>query len=157
MSSKLSKDEVSQANHAWETLMRTHAVMMRRFSDDDLWRGLSLREYDVLYTLAKSQCELRQSDLLDRVLLSQPAVSRLIDRLVTRGLVERKPDPGDRRGTLIRLTDAGRRLQRDVGKAHGKQIAQYLAAALDTEQMTELTNLLNAIVEVNLDDSKRQQ
>ena len=75
-----------------------------------------MREYDVLYTLSKGPEPVRLSDLNRHVLLSQPAPSRLVDRLVERGLVERCADPADGRGVRLSLTDAGRIVQRRIGR-----------------------------------------
>ena len=103
------------ANDAWEALMTAHAVLMKQFAAQDIWADISMREYDVLYTLSKCREPQRISELNRHVLLSQPALSRLIDRLTERGLVQRQADPADGRGVRLSLTDAGRALQREVG------------------------------------------
>ena len=41
------------ANDAWEALLSAHARLMKQFAAEDIWRDLSMREYDVLYTLSK--------------------------------------------------------------------------------------------------------
>ena len=87
------------ANDAWEALLSAHAVLMKQFAAEDIWADVSMREYDVLYTLSKGREPLRLCDLNRHVLLSQPALSRLVDRLAERGLVERRPDPADGRST----------------------------------------------------------
>ena len=69
---------------------------MKQFAAEDIWADVSMREYDVLYTLSKCPGPMRLSELNRHVLLSQPALSRLVDRLAERGLVERQPDPGRR-------------------------------------------------------------
>ena len=79
------------ANHAWEALLRAHAALMKEFAAEDIWRELSMREYDVLYTLAKCREPIRLGELHRHVLLSQPALSRMVDRLVARGLVRPAP------------------------------------------------------------------
>lgn len=56
-----------------------------------------MREYDVLYT-GQVLGPVRARELTKHVLLSQPALSRPVDRLADRGLVAREPDPADRRG-----------------------------------------------------------
>ena len=66
-----------------------------------------MREYDVLYTLSKCPEPIRLSELNRHVLLSQPALSRMVDRLAARGLVARQADPADGRGVRLSLT-AGR-------------------------------------------------
>jgi hypothetical protein len=41
------------ANDAWEALLSAHARLMKQFATEDIWQDLSMREYDVLYTLSK--------------------------------------------------------------------------------------------------------
>ena len=57
------------ANQAWEALMTAHARLLRQFAADD-WEDLSMREYDVLYTLAKRGPS-RIGELGESVLLSR--------------------------------------------------------------------------------------
>ena len=92
------------ANDAWEALLSAHAVLMKQFAAEDIWGDISMREYDVLYTLSKCREPQRLSELNRHVLLSQPALSRLVDRLADRGLVQRQPDPADGRGVRLSLT-----------------------------------------------------
>lgn len=54
--------------------------------------------------------ELNPTELMRTTLLSSGGMTKRIDRLEAEGLVERRPDPGDRRGTLIRLTRRGKEL-----------------------------------------------
>lgn len=138
--------ELALANDAWESLMRAYSTMMRRFMDDDVWCEVTAREYDVLYTLSKSAQPVRQSELLDAVLLSQPAISRLVDRLVRRGLVVRAAGE-DRRIVMLSLSDAGRAVQRKVGKGHGRLVADRLWAALDEDELVQLKELTRKLSE----------
>ena len=41
------------ANDAWEALLSAHASLVRHFSAEDVWEDISMKEYDVLYTLSK--------------------------------------------------------------------------------------------------------
>ena len=93
------------ANDAWEALLSAHAALMKQFAAEDIWEEVSMREYDVLYTLSKCPEPLRISELNRHVLLSQPALSRLVDRLAERGLVARQADPADGRGVRLALTE----------------------------------------------------
>ncbi|MDT7786230.1 MAG: hypothetical protein QOF58_4649, partial [Pseudonocardiales bacterium] len=52
--------------------MRAYAVLMKQFGAEDVWGDLTMREYDVLYTLSKCDGPLRMSELNRHVLLSQP-------------------------------------------------------------------------------------
>ncbi|MBO0807837.1 MAG: MarR family transcriptional regulator, partial [Actinobacteria bacterium] len=100
-----------RANEAWEALLSAHAALIKRFAAEDIWGEVSMREYDVLYTLSKCPGPVRYGELNRHVLLSQPALSRLVDRLAARGLIQRRPDPADRRSVLLSLTGPGRALQ----------------------------------------------
>ena len=129
------------ANDAWEALLSAHAVLMRQFAAEDIWGEVSMREYDVLYTLSKCREPLRISELNRHVLLSQPALSRLVDRLAERGLVARQADPADGRGVRLALTGAGRELQRQVGRRHARSVARALTGALNRDELRQLETL----------------
>jgi DNA-binding MarR family transcriptional regulator len=133
------------ANDAWESLLTAHAALLRQFATDGIWADLSMREYDVLYTLSKCQEPLRVGELPRFVLLSQPALSRLVDRLVERGLVRRSPDPADGRAVRVALTAAGRRAQREVGLRHGLSVARTLKAGLTVEELRQLETLCHKL------------
>lgn len=135
------RTDVRLANEAWEAVLTAHARLMTRFAGEGVFADLTMREYDVLYTLAKSDTPLRLRELRSGVLLSQPALSRLVDRLVERGLLERCADDADRRAVRISLSEAGRDLQRRVGRVHARSVARELGAALDPDDMRELRRL----------------
>jgi DNA-binding MarR family transcriptional regulator len=131
----------SLANDAWEALLSAHAVLMKQFAAEDIWADLSMREYDVLYTLSKCRDPINMTELNRHVLLSQPALSRLVDRLAERGLVEQGPDPADGRCTLLSLTQAGRALQRQVGREHARSVARAMTAGLDPAELRQLETI----------------
>jgi len=126
------------ANDAWEALLTAHAVVMKQFAAEDIWADVSMREYDVLYTLSKCPEPVRLTELNRHVLLSQPALSRLVDRLAERGLVERCADPADGRGVRLSLTEAGRALQRAIGRRHARGVARAMTAALNHAELAQL-------------------
>ena len=126
------------ANDAWEALLSAHAVLMKQFAGEDIWADVSMREYDVLYTLSKCPEPTRLSELNRHVLLSQPALSRLVDRLAERGLVERCADPADGRGVRLSLTDAGRIVQHRIGRRHARSVARAMTAELSPGEIRQL-------------------
>ena len=129
------------ANDAWEALLSAHARLMKQFAAEDVWQDLSMREYDVLYTLSKCGEPVRMGELHRHVLLSQPALSRMVDRLVERGLVERCPDPADGRGVRLSLTEAGRERQRQIGRRHAGSVARALTAELSPDELRHLATI----------------
>jgi DNA-binding MarR family transcriptional regulator len=121
------------ANDAWEALLTAHAVLMKRFAAEDIWGDLTMREYDVLYTLSKCPQALRLAELNRYVLLSQPALSRMVDRLVDRGLIRRTADPADGRGVRLALTECGRERQHLIGGRHAVRVARAVGGLSDAE------------------------
>jgi DNA-binding MarR family transcriptional regulator len=129
------------ANDAWEALLSAHARLMKRFAAEDIWQDLSMREYDVLYTLSKSREPVRMGELHRHVLLSQPALSRMVDRLVERGFIARRPDPADGRGVRLSLTDAGRDIQHQIGRRHARSVARAVTAELSPDELRQLATI----------------
>ena len=77
------------AVQAWESLFRAQVSVMRQLASEFPKGEISIAEYDVLFTLSTEPGrQLRARDLGRNVLLTQPSVSRMTDRLVRRGLVE---------------------------------------------------------------------
>mgnify|MGYP003436765903 FL=1 len=136
------RGEISRlALDAWESLFRAQSVRYREFQESDAWAGRSDRDFDVLYTLSRDDAGMRQKDLTDCLLISQPSLSRLIERLVAEGLVDRRPDPADRRGAILSLTETGRQLQRKIGAGHARDVTRALALRLTPEEMSTLRDL----------------
>ena len=127
------------ANDAWEAMLSAHASLMRRFNAEEVWEDISMKEYDVLYTLSKCPEPIRLTDLNQHVLLSQPALSRLVDRLAARGLVQRIADSRDLRTVRLALTEDGRALQRRVGRRHARSVARAMRSELTPDELDQLT------------------
>ena len=140
------------ANDAWEALLSAHAAAMKQFAAEDIWAEASMREYDVLYTLSKCPEPVRLSELNRHVLLSQPALSRLVDRLAGRGLVERRPDPADGRSVLLSLTGDGRAVQRRIGRRHARGVARAMTAGLSPGELAQLETICLKLAAANSDE-----
>ncbi|MGG7464931.1 MULTISPECIES: MarR family winged helix-turn-helix transcriptional regulator [unclassified Plantibacter] len=139
-------DERRLAVTAWEALFRAQVDVMRHLSHDFPSHGISLNEYDVLLTMSREpDRRVRLRDLNTQVLLSQPSISRLVDRLVARGLVGKCPDPDDGRGTFVRMTDAGYDVFRKVALEHGAAIAERVTTSLNPDEMSALAALSNKL------------
>lgn len=129
---------------AWEALFRAQVAVIRKLNAE-FPDQLSLNEYDVLFNLSRqSDRQLRIRDLNKHLLLTQPSVSRLVDRLAVRGLVRKSPDPGDGRGTIVELTEAGYELFRVVAIPHSTSIHSHMSALSDAELAT-LTELCDKL------------
>lgn len=135
-----------EAALAWESLFRAQVALMRRFQRDDVWGPLTIREYDVLFTL--STCPGRTArlrELAESSLLTQPSLSRLVERLEGDGWVTRGPVAGDGRGVAVTLTDAGAELQREVGRRHARSIRHFVGGALDADELATLRALTDKL------------
>ncbi len=135
------------ANEAWESLLTAHTSLMKRFVDEEIWVEVSIREYDVLYTLSKCSQPIRLGDLQRHVLLSQPALSRMVDRLAGRDLVRRETDPTDARGVLLSLTGEGLATQRRIGRRHARSVARAMTTVLSNAQLVELGEICQTLAE----------
>jgi DNA-binding MarR family transcriptional regulator len=129
------------ANDSWESLLTAHAEMMRQLAREDVWNEVSRTEYDVLYTLSKCKEPIRLSELNRRVLLSQPALSRMVDRMVERGFVRREADERDGRSVRLSLTEAGRAQQRSTGRRHALNVSKAMNECFEPDEMRELMRL----------------
>ncbi|WP_194396508.1 MarR family winged helix-turn-helix transcriptional regulator [Microbacterium atlanticum] len=127
---------------AWESLFRAQHEVFGDINDDFDDATLSQAEYDVLLTVTRAtDATARLRDVTANMLISQPSVSRLVDRMVARGLLVKCADPDDGRGALVRATDAGAALFRRVASAHGRAIAERMSLLTDDElaQLRDLT------------------
>jgi DNA-binding MarR family transcriptional regulator len=147
------------ANETWEALFRAQATIGQQLSASGVWSEIVPREYGVLYALSKAPDGLRIADLGDDVLLTQPGKSRLVGRLAARGIVQRVADPDDARAQRIRLTEVGAELQRRVGLAHGREVAQAMTRRLDRDELLTLRDLCSQIIadseQVDVDSTQR--
>ena len=126
---------------AWESLFRAQVHLMRQFEAAKDFHPLTSREYDVLFTLSGSEAPMRLRDLNAHVLLSQPSLSRMVDRLAAAGLVRRSTADDDGRGVLVCLTGAGAQLQKEIGRRHVRSIAALIDPVLTEEEQAVLTEL----------------
>ncbi len=131
---------------AWESLFRAQVAVMRSLAAEFPTKDISFNEYDVLFNLSRQpDRRLRLRDLNKHVLLTQPSVSRLIDRLAARGLVAKRTDPADARGTLIALTDTGYEMFRSVAVEHMKTITSRVGGRLEPEELETLAALCDKL------------
>ena len=109
--------------------------------------GLDGGLFDVLATLRRSGPPFRLSptQLYSTTMLSSGAMTSRLDRLERAGLVARSPDPADRRGIVVELTPAGRRLIDRAFAAHVENEAG-LVGALTAREHAELTALLRKLL-----------
>ncbi|MGP3966707.1 MarR family winged helix-turn-helix transcriptional regulator [Streptomyces sp. 6N223] len=102
--------------------------------------GLRLRHYALMRYLSTVPGAL-QRELSARLGYDPSAIVSLVDDLERLGLAERRPDPADRRGRVVVLTDSGRAFLRDSDAA-ARRVMDELLAPLDTPERRTLHELL---------------
>ena len=109
--------------------------------------GLNPGEFDVLATLRRSgqPYQLSPTELFKSMMVSSGTMTHRIDRLEKAELVERIPDPSDRRGTLIQLTDKGFNLIEKTVEAHVENEHRILSVLEETE-LEDLNSLLRKLL-----------
>ena len=130
---------------AWESLFRAQHEIFAQLESDFHGSDLSQAEYDVLLTVTRApEMTARLRDVTSNLLISQPSVSRLVDRMVAKELVTKCADPEDGRGSLVTATPAGAHAFRAVATRHGRNIAERMSVLTDQELETlyELTHKL---------------
>lgn len=77
--------------------------------------------------------------------ISPSAASQQVDKLVARGLLDRREDPDDRRHVRLELTDLGRQAAGEISRASRSHVESVLSA-LSTDDLSELRRLLDRVV-----------
>lgn len=133
--------------HAWSALLVAHRRLTSTL-DAELRANadMTLDEYDVLHQLRRAGEPIRMSELAAQVLISRPTTTRVVDRLVGRGWVDRHQDPADRRVVRVGLTGTGRVVLRGAGRLHVDGIARLFEAPLTGAQISAIGDALDAVV-----------
>ncbi len=109
--------------------------------------GLESWEFDVLAALRRAGApyQLSPGRLLKETLVTSGTMTNRVDRLAARGLVERLPDPADRRGVLVQLTGAGRDAV-DAAMADLLTHERNLLGAISERDQVRIAGLLRELV-----------
>lgn len=132
---------------AWSAFLRAHARVVRELERElQAEQRMALTDYDVLVQLANAgDRRLRMSELADRLLLSRSGATRLVDRLVAQGLVERVMCDVDRRGQWASLTDAGYERLRHASPTHLRGVAEHFLDRLSADELAALERAFTRI------------
>jgi DNA-binding MarR family transcriptional regulator len=133
----------------WRAFVRAQAHVSRRL-DEDLRaeHGLSLQEYVALLILAESpDRRLRMGRLADSLTLSKSGATRLIDRLVDQGLVDRVTCSSDLRGAEAALTEPGLNRLRKAAPTHLRGIGDYFLSAIDDSDLEVVQRTMECVAD----------
>ena len=141
---EVADEETALALRTWIALARAHNAVAARATADVARHDLTVAEFGVLEALYHKGPMLL-SEVQRRILVSSGGITYLVDRLVKRGLVERRDCPGDRRARLAALTTAGEELVARIFPEHAAVIRDAMAG-LKREEKRHATRLLHALL-----------
>jgi DNA-binding MarR family transcriptional regulator len=133
----LPMEVIGRLNGAAALIGRDHLAPL--FAEHGLQRG----EFDVVATLRRAgkPHRLTPTELYESLMMSSGGMTARLDRLEKAGLIERRPNPDDRRGTLVGLTRKGLTLIDKLVGLHVENERRILSCLTQAEQK-ELNRLL---------------
>jgi DNA-binding MarR family transcriptional regulator len=87
---------------------------------------------------------MRLSELSDHLHIAARSTTEVVDALQERGLVERRPDPHDRRATLVALTEEGTRVGKAIRSARDAEAKNFFSVLSETDR-THLARILRKL------------
>lgn len=122
--------------------------------ETDLWNeidarlrreaDLSLGSFNVMLVVERTD-NCRVNEIAAALSITIGGASQAVDRLEKSGLCARRPNPADRRSSIIRLTEAGSTLTRDAGRMFDEELADRIAAPLSAARLGHLATALTAL------------
>ena len=132
----------------WVVMARAYGAVARHVERDVARHGLTGAEFGVLEALFHKGV-LRLGEIQQKLLVTSGGITYLVDRLVAKGLVERRDCPEDRRVRYAALTTEGEALIRRIFPEHRRAVARALAGlgAAEQEEATALLRTLGLAAE----------
>ncbi len=128
-------------------IVRLASLFQQTYADTFGPLGLNEGDYGVLAPLRRAgePYELTPTELAKHRMMTSGGMTAALDRLERKGFIERSPNPVDRRGSLVRLTDAGRAVIDDAMTQH-VHTEQRLIAVLDETEQAQMASLLRKLL-----------
>lgn len=130
-------------HQAWMGFLRTQARVLAQLDRDlrDV-HGLSLADYDVMATLsAQPEHQLRPTELAEQVVISPSTLTRRLDSMEQRRLVERRRCAEDARGVYVVLTSEGVGALKEAAPTHVDGVRRYFIDGLSAAQLDALARI----------------
>ncbi|AXE23040.1 MarR family transcriptional regulator [Streptomyces globosus] len=150
-------DPIARADELWQrrwgpapamaaitSVMRAHQILLGEVDAVVKPYGLTFARYEALVLLTFSKAgELPMSKIGERLMVHPTSVTNTVDRLVRSGLVAKRPNPNDGRGTLASITEKGR----EVVEAATKDLMamDFGLGTYDAEECQEIFALLRPL------------
>ena len=135
------------AKHLTGRLIRLASLFQAAYAEAFAPLGLNEGDYGVLAALRRAGAphQLTPSELARHQMMTSGGMTAAIDRLERKGLVTRRPNPNDRRGSLVRLNDDGRKVV-DRAMELQAEVESRLVQALDASERKTLEQLLRKLL-----------
>lgn len=146
-----SKPFRSRSQEATLALFRTADLLRRRFAEVMEAEGVTFQQYNVLRILRGASEALPTLTIAERMVEKTPGVTRMLDRLETKGWVRRERCAADRRQVLCSITQQG--LERlDALQSSVEALDDSCMAMLSQQDQENLIWMLDAIRQSDPDD-----
>ncbi len=128
-------------------IVRLASRFQQAYSDTFQPLGLNDGDYGVLAPLRRAgePYELTPTELARHRMMTSGGMTAALDRLERKGFIDRLPNPADRRGSIVRLTDTGRTIIDEAMSQH-VQTEERLTAVLDGDERRQLSALLRKLL-----------
>lgn len=135
------------AVEAWRSLLLAFTGVHEELAHEmEQELGLPIERYEILMMLYESGGDgMRPSEIAEQRRLSRSGATRLIDRLESDGLVDRRACGDDRRGNVVSLTKSGRKTFTAAGRLHIDGIERHVGAKLTRTEMIEAHRILSKL------------
>lgn len=152
MHRKIAKDHPELVERIWalQNLFQTHRCLAEKIDDRlEEVSGLSLAENEVLVRLHQHGPKLQMTELANLLLNSKSGITRIVDRLVRAGYVNREESRADRRVTYATLTDAGRKVIERTMPTFARTVEEIWGQHLSDHDVGALRRILRKILDAN--------
>jgi DNA-binding MarR family transcriptional regulator len=142
VATRATPDPLTESVSLWFRLLSCHSVMLAELRRE-LEDRITLARFDLLASLNREDGQTLAS-LSRALLVTAGNLTGLVDRAERDGVVERRPDPADRRLARVWLTGSGRALIRELLPLHAAQVHELLRG-LPTQERQDLRRLLGVL------------
>jgi homoprotocatechuate degradation regulator HpaR len=126
-------------------LLRAREAVMKKFSPALKAHGLSPQQWRVIRALVEEEA-LDATEIAERCALLMPSLSRILQNLEKRGLVDRKTASDDQRRSMVSITATGKKLFRTLSPINEARYA-YITEKFGYGKLELLYELLDELVE----------
>lgn len=140
---------------AWRSLLETHRALIDRIEQEfKSHTPLELQQYDVMFHVSEVSGGMRMSDLASAILLTKSGITSLVDRMEAAQLIERRPDPKDRRATRVHLTPTGEQALSEASRHHRQVVRRIWTSRMSEEEAAVIVDVLARVRAGLLEDSE---